>query len=379
MTFFGLCVSCDHRLQQSLQTQGFKITNLILYSMNSRERLLAAANCQAVDRPPIWLMRQAGRYLPEYRALKAEHDFVTMVRTPELATEVTLQPLKRFPLDAAIIFSDILVIPEALGQGYYFREQGGIGMDYLLDSWEKIAALDGSNIEKKLNYVAEALKLTRSRLGHDRALLGFSGSPWTLACYMVEGGSAKDFVAIKQLALGQPGHFEQLMQMLTDAITEYLAMQINAGADAVQIFDSWAALCPHTYYEAWSLRWIRQIIQALGNRVPVILYAKGMGDKATEQASTGASVLSLDWTVKLSSARKQLDNKIALQGNLDPVVLTTNPEITGIEAQKVLDEIHSRPGFIFNLGHGMIPSAKIECVETLVKIVTGQKVPEDHA
>jgi len=168
--------------------------------MNSRERFLAAANCQPVDRPPIWLMRQAGRYLPEYRELKSKHDFVTMVRTPELAAEVTLQPLKRFPLDAAVIFSDILVIPEALGQGYHFRDQGGIGMDYLLDTPDKIAALDPSKITEKLNYVAEALKLTRTKMGDEKALLGFCGSPWTLACYMVEGGSAKDFVAIKKLA-----------------------------------------------------------------------------------------------------------------------------------------------------------------------------------
>ena len=341
--------------------------------MNSRERFLAAANCQPVDRPPVWLMRQAGRYLPEYRALKTKHDFVTMVRTPELATEVTLQPLQRFPLDAAIIFSDILVIPEALGQDYHFRDQGGIGMDYLLDSPQKIATLDSSKIAVKLNYVAEALKQTRSQLGNEKALLGFSGSPWTLACYMVEGGSAKDFVAIKQLALGQPEYFEQLMQTLTTAITEYLNMQIDAGVDAVQIFDSWAALCPYTHYEAWSLHWIRKIIEQLGDQVPVILYAKGMGHKVTEQTSTGASILSLDWTMQLSQVRKDLGDTIALQGNLDPVILTTTPETTRIEAQNLLDEITSTPGFIFNLGHGMIPSTKIECVEALMEVITGQK------
>ena len=247
--------------------------------MNSRERFLAAAHCQPVDRPPIWLMRQAGRYLPEYRELKAKHDFVTMVRTPELAAEVTLQPLKRFPLDAAVIFSDILVIPEALGQGYHFRDQGGIGMDYLLDTPEKIAALDSSKITEKLNYVAEALKLTRTKMGDEKALLGFCGSPWTLACYMVEGGSAKDFVAIKKLAWDQPEQFEALMQKLTSAIVEYLHMQIDAGADALQIFDSWGAICPATHYEAWSLRWIRHIIKELKKRVPVILYAKGWGTK----------------------------------------------------------------------------------------------------
>ena len=341
--------------------------------MTSRERFLAAANCQSVDRPPIWLMRQAGRYLPEYRALKAQHDFVTMVRTPELAAEVTLQPLQRFPLDAAVIFSDILVIPEALGQGYHFREHGGIGMDYLLDTPEKIAALDPSKVTEKLNYVAGALELTRKKMGDEKALLGFCGSPWTLACYMVEGGSAKDFVAIKKLAWDQPQQFEALMQKLTNAIVEYLHMQIDAGADALQIFDSWGAICPATHYDAWSLRWIRHIITELKQRVPVILYAKGMGHKADDQIRTGASILSLDWTMDLRQLRSSLSQGIAIQGNLDPVTLTTTPEITRIEAQRVLEQAGTHPGFIFNLGHGMIPSAKIECVEALMEVVTGQK------
>lgn len=341
--------------------------------MTSRERFLAAAQCQPVDRPPIWLMRQAGRYLPEYRELKAQHDFVTMVRTPELATEVTLQPLRRFPLDAAIIFSDILVIPEALGQGYHFREAGGIGMDYPLDNLEKIAALDSSSIRTKLAYVADALRLTRSKIGMEKALLGFSGSPWTLACYMVEGGSSKDFIAIKKLAWDQPEAFEALMQKLTDAIVDYLHLQIDAGADALQIFDSWGSICPAIHYESWSLRWIRQIIQKLQARVPVILYAKGMGHKAADLANTGAAILSMDWTVQVQQIREHLNANVALQGNLDPVVLTTNPEITRREAQRVLDAAAGQPGFIFNLGHGMLPSARIDCVEALMEVVTGQK------
>jgi uroporphyrinogen decarboxylase len=341
--------------------------------MTSRERFLAAAQCQPVDRPPIWLMRQAGRYLPEYRELKAQHDFVTMVRTPELATEVTLQPLRRFPLDAAIIFSDILVIPEALGQGYHFREAGGIGMDYPLDKLEKIAALDSRSIRTKLAYVADALRLTRSKIGMEKALLGFSGSPWTLACYMVEGGSSKDFIAIKKLAWDQPEAFEALMQKLTDAIVDYLHLQIDAGADALQIFDSWGSICPAIHYESWSLRWIRQIIQKLQARVPVILYAKGMGHKAADLANTGAAILSMDWTVQVQQIREHLNANVALQGNLDPVVLTTNPEITRREAQRVLDAAAGQPGFIFNLGHGMLPSARIDCVEALMEVVTGQK------
>jgi uroporphyrinogen decarboxylase len=341
--------------------------------MTPRQRFLAAAHQQAVDRPPIWLMRQAGRYLPEYRELKTQYDFVTMVRTPELAAEVTLQPMRRFPLDAAIIFSDILVIPEALGQGYHFRDQGGISMDYLLDTKTKIEALDNTKIAENLKYVADALTLTRSKLGEDTALLGFCGSPWTLACYMVEGGSAKDFVKIKQLAWDQPELFELLMQKLTDGIVEYLHMQIDAGADALQIFDSWGAICPATHYQAWSLRWIHHIIKELKERVPVILYAKAMGHKATDLMQTGAKILSLDWTMNLRRMRQSIGSGAAVQGNLDPVVLTTTPEITRREAQRVLDEAGNQPGFIFNLGHGMIPSAKIECVEALMEVVTGQK------
>lgn len=341
--------------------------------MTPRQRFLAAANCQPVDRPPIWLMRQAGRYLPEYRELKAAHDFVTMVRTPELASEVTLQPMRRFPLDAAIIFSDILVIPEALGQGYHFRDLGGIGMDYLLDSPEKIAALDPTKITEKLCYVAAALQATRRKLGDDTALLGFSGSPWTLACYMVEGGSAKDFTAIKKLIWDEPEDFENLMRKLTRAIIDYLHMQIDAGADAVQIFDSWAAICPATHFEAWSLRWIHQIIREIKERVPVILYAKGMGHKLAPLLHTGASVLGMDWTIDLRRTRQSIGHHTALQGNLDPVTLTTNPETVAREAKRVLEDIAWAPGFIFNLGHGMLPSAKIECVEALMEVVTGSR------
>lgn len=341
--------------------------------MNSRDRFLAAIQCLPVDRPPIWLMRQAGRYLPEYRELKKKHNFITMVQTPEIAAEVTLQPIERFSLDAAIIFSDILVIPEALGQGYHFRDTGGIGMDYRLDSHKKISALDGNYIAEKLSYVASSISLTRSHIGAEKALIGFSGSPWTLACYMVEGGSCKEFTEIKRLAWNQPEQFESLMNTLTEAIVEYLHLQIDAGADAIQIFDSWAALCPLAHYENWSLSWIRKIINSLDNRVPVILFAKGMTDKAEKLSSTGATALSIDWTVDLNEIRRHVHRKIALQGNLDPAVLTTTPEITRLESRRILDENSNQPGFIFNLGHGMLPNAKIDCVEAMIKEVTREK------
>lgn len=338
--------------------------------MTPRERFLAATRCQPLDRPPIWLMRQAGRYLPEYRELKTRYDFLTMVRTPELATEVTLQPLKRFPLDAAIIFSDILVIPEALGQGYHFRDTGGIGMDYLLDTPEKITALNSEEISTRLDYVRAALSMTREELGDTHALLGFCGSPWTLATYMIEGGSSKDFSKIKRFVLEQPEQFQILMKKLVTACSEYLRLQIDAGADAVQIFDSWGALCPSHHYQEWSLSWIQEIIRGLDPKVPVILYAKGMGHRAKQLVGTGASVLSLDWTVSVADLRKKLGPEIALQGNLDPAILTTSPETTRREAESLLAEVADSPGYIFNLGHGMLPSAKIECVETLMDVVT---------
>lgn len=226
---------------------------------------------------------------------------------------------------------------------------------------------------ERLAYVASALELTKFKMDGDKALLGFCGSPWTLACYMVEGGSAKDFIAIKRMAWDQPELFEKLMQKLTHAIIDYLHMQIDAGADALQIFDSWGSICPAIHYEAWSLRWIHDIINALKGRVPVILYAKGMGHKSPDLLRTGASILSLDWTLNMRRMRKVLGPHVTVQGNLDPVTLTTTPEIVRKEAMRLIDDIGRQPGFIFNLGHGMLPSAKIECVEALMEVVTGQK------
>lgn len=337
---------------------------------NSRERFLNAIHQKKMDRPPLWLMRQAGRYLPEYRALKSQHDFITMVKTPELATEVTLQPLSRFKLDAAIIFSDILVIPEALGQNYSFREEGGIAMDFAIDSMTKIDQLSSTAIPEKLSYVYDALKMTRDHLGNETALIGFSGSPWTLACYMTQGGSAKDFDKIKLLKNEAPEAFTLLMEKLTLSITEYLNLQIDAGVDSIQIFDSWASICAPEEYESASLKWIKAIIQGLKKPVPVILYAKGMNHCLPMQLSTGAKVLSVDWTIDIDKAGALTKNQCALQGNLDPLILTTDPKKVIIEVQSILEKSKSLDGYIFNLGHGMVPQAKIECVEALVETVT---------
>lgn len=337
--------------------------------MTSRERFLAAAARRPVDRTPLWVMRQAGRYLPEYRALKAKHDFLTLVRTPELAAEVTLQPLRRFDLDAAILFSDILVIPEALGQGYRFREQGGIGMEWAVSSPADIARLDATGVREKLAYVPAALRLIRRQLGDSHALLGFAGTPWTLAAYMVDGGSSDDFPRLKALARTDRAAFERLMDKLAGAVAEYLLMQIEAGVDAVQLFDSWAALCQGVDYEKLSLRYIRRIIAALPAGFPVIVYAKGMSHHAAAIADTGAAVLGVDWTCSLAQARGLCGGRVALQGNLDPQVMTTSPEFVREAVRAVLADNAGAPGHIFNLGHGITPDAKIECMSALVETV----------
>ena len=341
--------------------------------MNSRDRFLKAAQLEKADRPPVWLMRQAGRYLPEYRELKSKYDFITLVKTPELATEITLQPLKRFPLDAAIIFSDILVIPEALGQPYNFKDGGGIQMEYCLSNKSQIIALDDSAITEKLNYVSEALKMTRKSIGDTIALLGFCGSPWTLACYMIDGGSSPDFSRTAQFAQRNPKEFSLLMEKLSQSIIHYLNMQIDAGVDCVQIFDSWASICTESNYYSQSLKWIQIIIDGLKKPIPVILYAKGMNHCLNQQLKTGAKILSLDWTISLKDAARETNNQCALQGNLDPQVLTTDPSTVKKETESLLKMSESLKGHIFNLGHGMLPTAKVECVEALLETVTNYR------
>lgn len=342
--------------------------------LSSRSRFLAACACEKLDRPPIWVMRQAGRYLPEYRALKAKSSFLEMVRTPEVAMEVTLQPLRRFALDAAILFSDILVIPEALGQGYHFRDQGGIEMEYRLDTRAQIDALAPADaVPERLRYVTDTLALLKKELAGTKALLGFGGSPWTLATYMVEGGSSDEFERIKMLFYTERATFDALMEKLTAAIIAYFKAQIAAGADAIQIFDSWGGIVAGPDYEAASLRWIRQIVAALPADFPVILYAKGTAPHLTDQAFTGVRVLSVDWTNDLAIVRRTLPANVAVQGNLDPVLMNTTPEIVTREATRLLESMRGTAGHIFNLGHGITPRAKVECMQALVDTVTGWK------
>jgi len=342
--------------------------------MTSRERFLAACACTPLERPPLWVMRQAGRYLPEYRELKAKHGFLKMVRTPELAAEVTLQPLRRFALDAAILFSDILVIPEALGQGYTFREEGGIAMEYRLEDRSQIERLASAEaVPERLAYVGGALRLLKQELAGRHALLGFGGSPWTLATYMVEGGSSENFARVKELFYTDRPTFDLLLGKLTAALVSYFKMQIAAGADALQIFDSWGGAVAGADYEAASLRWMREVIAALPENFPIIIFGKGTGAHLLDQAFTGARVLSVDTSQELAVVRRNLPDNVAVQGNLDPVILNTTPEITRREAVRLLESVRGSAGHIFNLGHGILPQARIECMEALVEAVTTWK------
>ncbi len=334
-----------------------------------RQRMLDALACSPVDRPPIWLMRQAGRCLPEYRALKENYSFRQLVQVPELAAEVTLQPVHRFNFDAAILFSDILVVPEAMGQGYSFREGGGVEMDFVLRDRGGIRRLKVDGITERLDYVAQALKLIKARLRGRTALLGFAGSPWTLANFMLEGGSAARHVRALEFFYSDPAAYEALAAKLTDAVIEYLEMQIDCGVDAVQIFDSLGGLLPGKEFEAASGRWIRAIIAALDGRVPVIVYSKGTRDWDT-LAQSGARAIGIDHEITMAEAAPRIPSALAIQGNLDPAFLVTGEAgVVALAATRLLERMRSRPGFIFNLGHGVPADAKMENLEALVSTV----------
>ncbi len=341
--------------------------------MTNRQRFLDACHCRPVGRPPLWLMRQAGRALPEYLRLREKHSFLELVQTPELAAEVTLQPVRRFGFDAAILFSDILVVAEAMGQPYRVRDQGGIEMEFALDPAADIDRLDAGAVTERLQYTGNALRLVRSGLGERTALLGFAGSPWTLANFMLEGGSARDFTRAKSLFYSEPKQFARLCEKLTAAVTDLLRLQIEAGADAVQIFDSLGGILSVHSYEAASARWIKQIIAALAGRVPVIVFGRGVHGNWDALLQTGAQVLGVDWTVRLADVGARLPATVAVQGNLDPALLATTPAAVAAEATVILESMRGRRGHIFNLGHGVPPNAKLESIESLVNTVHGFK------
>lgn len=338
------------------------------------DRLIRALKRQTVDITPVWLMRQAGRYLPEYREIRAKHkDFMTLCKTPELACEVTLQPLRRFDLDAAIIFSDILTIPDAMGLGLYFAEGEGPKFRKSLHNAKDIETLKMPDMQQ-LQYVMNAIRLVKRELAGKVPLIGFSGSPWTLATYMVEGGSSKNFAEIKQRLLEQPQTLQQLLQLLAESVVTYLKAQILAGADVVMIFDTWGGILSTPNYQSFSLQFMAQIVAQLKQdkqtqHVPVILFTKGGGQWLENMSETGCDALSLDWTIDIGQARQRVGAKVALQGNLDPAILKAEPNIIRHEITKILQSYGPGPGHIFNLGHGITPDVPPEHVKVMVDSV----------
>ena len=337
--------------------------------ISNRERFLNACHCIAVDRPPVWLMRQAGRALPEYRALKEKHAFLELVQTPELAAEVTLQPVRRFGFDAAILFSDILVLAEGLGQPYQFRDRGGIEMEFLVSSGADVDRLQVERVNERLQYVAKALPLIKSALQNRTALIGFAGSPWTLANFMIEGGGVKEYGKAKALFYSDRKLFCRLMEKLTRAVAGFLQLQIDAGAEAVQIFDSLGGGLSDSDFGPASAKWIQEIIAQLKGQAPVIVFSKGVHGSWEELVATGAQVLGVDWNMRLAQVRSALPPNVGVQGNLDPFLLSTAPETVAAETRRILSEMRGRAGHVFNLGHGVPPNAKLENIAALVETV----------
>lgn len=353
----------------------YAIVRIIMLPKN--DRYLRALQCQPVDCTPIWMMRQAGRYLPEYRQLRASAgDFMTMCKNPSLACEATLQPLQRFDLDAAIIFSDILTIPDAMGLGLYFEQGEGPKFKQPITNQNDIKQLVIPDPEIELKYVMDAIRLTRKELHGKVPLIGFSGSPWTLATYMIEGGSSKTFTKIKKMLYSDPKSLHLLLDKLADSVTLYLNAQIQAGAQSIMIFDSWGGALSHRSYVEFSLYYMQKIISLLkrgtrqanysANYIPVTLFTKGGGLWADKIMQTGCDAIGVDWTIDLATLPKE---KIAIQGNLDPTILYADKATIEYNTQLILNEYGPYNGHIFNLGHGINQDTPIESVETLVNAV----------
>jgi uroporphyrinogen decarboxylase len=336
------------------------------------DRLIRALRREPVDRTPVWIMRQAGRYLPEYRALRARTgDFLTLCKTPELACEATMQPIHRFPqLDAAIVFSDILTIPDAMGRGLYFEAGEGPRFEKPVRSLTDVHTLHVPDPDGDLGYVMSAVAAVRAELGDKLPLIGFAGSPWTVATYMVEGGPSKNFAHIRGMMYSDPAVLHELLDVLARSTSVYLDGQIRAGADVVMVFDTWGgSLTPATYRE-FSLRYMERIVKDLaGHDVPVVLFTKGGGAWLESMADTGATALGLDWTTDLDDARQRVGDRVALQGNLDPCVLYAAPDKIRDAVATALDSFGSGSGHVFNLGHGIHPTVDPGHLEALLDAV----------
>ncbi|MDH5630568.1 MAG: uroporphyrinogen decarboxylase [Gammaproteobacteria bacterium] len=343
--------------------------------MLKNDRYIKAALSQAVDKTPVWMMRQAGRYLPEYRKIRGEAgSFMALCTNPELACEVTLQPLRRYDLDAAILFSDILTIPDAMGLGLRFETGEGPVFDRPIKTQADIEKLFVPDIFDKLGYVTDAVSTIRKGLNGDVPLIGFSGSPWTLATYMVEGGSTKNFGKVKGLMFTDPKAMHQLLEVLAKSVAAYLNAQIESGAQAVMLFDTWGGVLSTDDYKNFSLNYMCQIISELkrehdGEKIPVTLFTKGGANWLDAMADSGADCIGLDWTIDIDDARARIGHKVALQGNMDPCILYSTPEKVTEAVGDILKRFGNGNGHVFNLGHGIHPTIDPENVKAYVDAV----------
>lgn len=339
------------------------------------DRFLRALLRQPVDVTPVWMMRQAGRYLPEYRASRASAgSFLDLCRNAQFACDVTLQPLERFPLDAAILFSDILTVPDAMGLGLYFEEGEGPRFRKPVRTAADVEALPVPDAERDLGYVMECVRVIRRELNGRVPLIGFSGSPWTLATYMIEGGSSKEFRATKTMLYSQPDVLHRLLEKLAQAVTDYLNAQVRAGAQALQIFDTWGGVLSGPAYREFSLAYMQKIVAGLvreheGRRVPVILFTKGGGQWLEAMADAGPDALGLDWTTDIGAARARVGGRVALQGNMDPSVLYGSPARIREEVAAILGSFGPGEGHVFNLGHGISQFANPDHAKAFVEAV----------
>lgn len=330
--------------------------------------LLKALRGEKVERPPVWMMRQAGRYLPEYIALREKYDFFTRVQTPELAAEITLQPIRKIGVDAAIIFSDILVIPQAMGMEVLMEEGKGPLLPNVIKTEKDIISLFTEGVEEKLSYVMKALSLTKQELNGEVPLIGFAGAPWTILCYMVEGKGSKTWEKAKQFCFTQPDLAHELLQKITDTTIHYLKAQTKAGADVVQIFDSWAGSLSPDDFKQFAQPYLIQIADALKDDAPVILFPKGSWYALKDLSESSASGLGIDWCISPKAVREMTENKITLQGNFDPAKLLLPPAEIKKEVRKMIREFGIQK-YIVNLGHGITPNIPVDHAKAFVDAV----------
>lgn len=340
--------------------------------MIKNDLYLRALRGEIVERPPVWMMRQAGRYLPEFMELRHKYDFFTRCQTPELAAEITVQPLRRFPLDAAILFSDILVVPQAMGIDFKMKESVGPWLDTPIRTQAQVESIELPDVEKELSYVFEAIDITLQKLEHEVPLIGFAGSPWTILCYCVEGKGSKAFDIAKSFCFTQPEAAHLLLQKITDTSIAYLKKKVQHGVSAVQIFDSWGGMLSPSDYEEFSWKYIAQITEALSEDTHVVVFGKGCWFALEEMAKSSVSALGVDWTVSPEIARKLAGDKITLQGNFDPARLHSSPETIREMVHEMIRGF-GKDKYIVNLGHGILPNVPVAHAEAFVRAVVEWK------